>query len=134
MEVCKTRSTRPGLSSMISALVICCGCSDVGVSHPISPTPIAVATQHSAVATVLSAQISPSIDTMKTGETLTFSMKLEFGEGVPPAGPMPLWSSNNSTVIRIDGGGIATAVGEGQATIEASGLGAKVTRTIRVIP
>jgi len=45
---------------------------------------------------------------------------------------MPRWSSTNLAVIVIDSTGKATAVGEGNASIEVSGHGQRVTRSIQV--
>jgi hypothetical protein len=85
------------------------------------------------LAPVISVQITPAVDKMQVGESLTFSTKLEFGEGVPPSGGiLPQWSSTNGAVILIDQTGKATAVGVGTATIEVSRFGHKVTRNIQV--
>jgi uncharacterized protein YjdB len=82
---------------------------------------------------VLSAEVAPAIDTMRIGDTLTFSIRVELGEGVPPSsGGLPRWSSTNPAAIVIDPIGRATAVGAGQATIEGRGHGRLVTRSIRV--
>jgi hypothetical protein len=72
---------------------------------------------------------------MRVGETLTFSIQVELGEGVPPSGApllMALWSSTNRAVILIDASGKASAVGEGHSTIEVSVWGQHITRTIQV--
>ena len=70
---------------------------------------------------------------MRVGETLTFSVKLELGEGVPPSGPVPFWSSTNRAAVLVEPAtGKATAVGEGIATIEVTGHGGRATRTIKV--
>jgi uncharacterized protein YjdB len=119
-------------TSLIPMIVVCWSCSDTPVAHPTAPTPPA-ATQISALAALVSAQITPSIDKMRVGETLTFSAELKFGdEGVPPSGGFPRWSSTNAAVIVVDHTGKATAVGEGNATIEVATHGHKVTRSIQV--
>jgi uncharacterized protein YjdB len=117
------------LRFMISMVAVCSGCSD---TLPTTPSRTSTATQQSTLAPVLSALIAPSIDKMRVGETLTFSIKLELGEGVPPSGPLPLWSSTNRAVILIDTTGKATALGEGNATIEVNAHGQKVSRNIQV--
>jgi uncharacterized protein YjdB len=133
MEICKRRSTRRMmLGLMIPMLVACWSCSDMPVAHLTTPTPTSTATQQSTLAPVLSAQIAPSIEKMRIGETLKFSIQLEFGEGVPPSGPLSQWSSTNRAVILIDLSGKATAVGEGNATIEVTAHGQKITRNIQV--
>jgi uncharacterized protein YjdB len=109
-----------------------------GSTNPTAPTitpNLAHATHHSVLAPVLSAQISPPVETMKIGETLLFSLKLELGEGVPPSGaPIPWWSSTDSTVISIDPNGRATAIAKGSATIEVVGKAGRLTRNIHVTP
>ena len=83
---------------------------------------------------MLSAQITPAIDKMRVGETLTFSTTLEFGEGgVPPSAKLPIWSSTKRAAIVIDHAGKATAVGEGNATIEVGTHGHRITRNIQVL-
>ena len=83
------------------------------------------------LAPVVSAQIMPAIATMRVGERVTFSLKLELGQGVPPSGPMPFWSSTNHAVIVLEPNGEATAVGAGIAIIEVKGR-AQVARAIQV--
>lgn len=133
MEICKPRSTRQVMLGLIIPMfVVCWSCAETPVDHPTAPTR-PTATQISPLAPLVSAQITPSIDRMRVGETLTFSTKLEFGEGVPPSGGiLPQWSSTNRAVILIDQTGKATAVGVGNATIEVSTFGKNVTRTIQV--
>lgn len=133
MEIGILPSTRQTiLSLVIPLLLLSWSCSDAPAAHLTGPT--STATQQSTLAPVLSAQITPSIATMRVGETLTFSTQLEFGEGVPPSAKLPLWSSTDGTVIAIDRAGNATAVGAGHATIEVDTHGYKVTRAILVTP
>ena len=118
---------------LVSTLVVCWSCAGTPVTHPTTPTRPSTATQVSVLAPVLSAHLAPAIETMRIGETVTFSIRVELGEGVPPSsGGLPNWSSTNPAAIVIDGSGRATAVGEGQATIEGRGHGRLTTRTIRV--
>lgn len=87
----------------------------------------------SALAPVLSVEITPSIDKMRVGETLTFSINVQLGEGVPPSsGGFPRWSSTNRAVVDIDAGGKATAISEGTATIDVGAHGQKTARNIEV--
>jgi uncharacterized protein YjdB len=117
---------------MIPMVVVCSGCSDTPVVLPTTPTK-STATQVSTLAPVLSVQITPSTDKMRVGESLTFSTTVQLGEGVPPSGgPTPQWSSTNPAVIMMDRTGKATAVGEGNASIEMIGHGQRVTRSIQV--
>jgi hypothetical protein len=132
MDVCRARSVQQLMVGlMLSLFVVFGGCSNTAVTHPSSPT--TRATGQSTVAPILSTQITPSVDRMRIGETLTFSLKLELGEGVPPSGPMPFWSSTNRAAVLIDAtSGKATAIGEGTATIEVAGRGGRASRTIQV--
>ena len=87
------------------------------------------------MAPVLSVQITPLIDKMRVGDTVTFSTRAEFGSGVPPsAGGFPQWSTTNRGVIIVDANGVVMAIGEGTATIEVTAHGHRVTRTIEVTP
>jgi uncharacterized protein YjdB len=132
MRIGEPRSARQmTLGLMIPMVVVCWSCSDTPVVLPTTPTP-STATQTATLAPVLSVQITPSTDKMRVGESLTFSTKVQLGEGVPPSGPMPRWSSTHPAVIVIDPTGKATAVGEGNASIEVSGHGHRVTRSIQV--
>lgn len=127
--------TRLTTFAPIASVVIAFGgCSDTTVDHPTVPTS-PMATQISPLAPLLSARITPAIDRMRIGETLTFSAKLEFGDGgVPPSGKLPIWSSTNPAVLVVDHIGQATAVSEGNATIEVGTHGHRVTRNIQVTP
>jgi hypothetical protein len=100
---------------------------------PTSPTVPAVPAR-TALAPFLSFQVTPAIDAMRIGETLSFSIAIELGEGVPPSGPMPMWSSSNPAVIAIDPGGRATAVAQGESTIQVAAHGHRTSRQIRVRP
>ena len=108
------------------------GCSDVNTT-PTAPTRPRPPSQRVVLAPVLSTQISPVIERMRIGETLSFSVKVELGEGPPPSsGGFPSWSSTNPAVIAIDFSGNATAIGTGTATIEVIFMGRKAMRTIQV--
>jgi hypothetical protein len=106
-------------------------CADVN-TNPTAPTVPQQSTQQSTLAPVLSIQISPPVESMRIGETLSFSVTVELGDGVPPSGPMPSWSSTNPAVIRIEPHGNATAVGKGAATIEVIFKGHTTMRTVHV--
>lgn len=70
---------------------------------------------------------------MRVGETVSFSMKVELGEGVPPSGaPGLFWSSTNPDVVTVDTSGKATAIRRGNATIELTFKGHKATQSISV--
>jgi len=107
------------------------GCSDVNTT-PTAPT-VRQPSQRVTLAPVLSTQILPAVESMRIGETLLFSVKVELGEGPPPSsGGFPSWSSSNPAVITIDFKGNATAIGKGTATIEVTFVGHRTMRTIHV--
>lgn len=119
-------------ASMVPMTAAGMGCSDI-TAHPTAPTYRQQWTQQSALAPVLSIQISPSVESMRFGETVSFWVKVELGDGVPPSGAPGLsWSSTNPSVITIDSSGNATAIGRGATTIEVIFKGLKATRAIHV--
>ena len=131
MNVYKPRLT---FAAIISMTAVGVSCSDLPSTNPTAPT-LHVgtsSTQQSILAPVLSIQILPLVETMRVGETLSFSVNVQLGEGVPPSGPMPLWSSTNAAVILVDGSGHATAIGRGTATIEVIFKGLTTSRNIQV--
>jgi hypothetical protein len=119
------------LTLLIPMTAAWAGCSDVNTT-PTAPT-VRQPPQRVALAPVLSSQILPAVESMRIGETLSFSVKVELGEGPPPSsGGFPRWSSSNPGVISIDFNGKATAVGKGTATIEVIFVGHRTMRTIHV--
>ena len=108
----------------------------VGVACSRTPTPTSptVPAAFRQLAPFSSFQLTPAIDAMRLGETLSFSIAIEFGEGAPPSGPVPMWSSTNPAAITIDGGGRATAIAIGESTIEVVAHGYRTSRQIRVQP
>jgi uncharacterized protein YjdB len=133
MEISKAPSTRGILLALvISVAAIAANCSRTATS----PTPTGtIEPQHSALAPVISVHLLPSTSVMRVGETVSFSTKVELGEGVPPsAGPIPRWSSTNPAVIAIDVSGRATAIAQGESTIEVTAHGHKVAQYIQVQP
>jgi uncharacterized protein YjdB len=120
------------LALMIPMTAVGVGCSDVN-TIPTAPTFVQQSTHQTALAPVLSVQISPPVESMRIGETLSFSARAALGDGVPPsAGGLPRWSSTNPGVITIDFSGNATAIEKGSATIELTFMGHKTMRTIHV--
>lgn len=131
MKIRKPRST---IAAIISMVAVSVSCSDVPATNPTAPTRSlrTGSTQQSTLAPVLSIEISPRVEAMRVGETLSFSVNVQLGEGVPPSGPMPFWSSTNPAVIFIDVAGNATAVGKGVTTIEVIFKGLRTSRNIQV--
>jgi uncharacterized protein YjdB len=117
-----------------TVIVIAVGVACTRTPTPTSPT-VTAAPKQSALAQVISVQLTPTIDAMRLGETVSFSIHLELGEGVPPSfGPFPIWSSTNPATIMIDASGRATAIAKGEATIEVTTHGQRISRQIRVQP
>jgi uncharacterized protein YjdB len=83
---------------------------------------------------VLSTTIVPDIATLTIGQTQRFSVSVGLGPGVPPSGPVPLWSSTSPAVVAVDFNGTATALTEGEAMIQVLFKGKKATRHLQVVP
>lgn len=86
------------------------------------------------LAPIISMQVVPDVASMRLGDSVTFSLEIELGEGIPPSGPMPIWSSTNPKVIAVDSNGRATALAVGETTIEAAAHGQRAARHLRVVP
>lgn len=97
---------------------------------PTAPTDAAM----SSFAPVTSLQVVPDVRSVRLGETTTFSVAVEVGEGVPPSGPAPTWSSTNAAVITVDASGRATALALGEAAVEVAAHGRRAARHLRVLP
>jgi len=122
-----------GIVPWLAVLTIPPACSGV----PTMPTPPARTgpTQVAVLAEVLSIRILPEVDTIRLGQTVSFSVAVELGEGgVPPSGGLPRWSSTNPSVISVEGFGNARAIALGEATIEVGAKGRTASRHLRVQP
>jgi Tol biopolymer transport system component len=96
------RSQVPALLVIATAFV---GCSD----GPLTPA-----------ARVASVQVLPATATVAVlGRTTTFSAQATDANGAVVAGVQPTWSSSTTSVATVDGTGLVTAVGPGQAQIMA---------------
>jgi uncharacterized protein YjdB len=84
------------------------------------------------LAVVKSIRIAPDITSIKRAETLSFTVEVELGAGVPPSGPVPLWSSSNSSVVSVSSTGVATAVAVGDAIVHVTFHGHTAQRALRV--
>ena len=70
---------------------------------------------------------------LKVNQTETFTATAMMSSG--PAQPVqPVWSSDNTTVLTIDGNGMARGVANGTATITATHQGVSEARRLRVVP
>jgi len=107
----------------------CGGCG----GSPTSPTPsVPFITDN--LASVDSVAIVPDTNTLYVGQTQVFSLAVELGPGIPPSGPLPLWSSTNPSVVTVDGSGTATGIAVGEATITVLARGKTATRQLEVVP
>jgi uncharacterized protein YjdB len=84
---------------------------------------------------VLSLAITPDTSEIAVGETRRFSYEITFGPGSPgPAGPIPMWSSSNPMIVRVEGGsGEVTGLAPGRATISITFHGTVASRELRVV-
>src|ERR1700730_10556018 len=111
-----------------------------GCGGPSAPTPTPRpnaspgATTTLPVATVLSLTILPDITPLTIGQAQQFSMSVELSPGFPPTGLAPTWSSTNAALVTVDGSGEATALSQGDATIQVSFLGKTATRHLQLVP
>jgi hypothetical protein len=112
---------------LCAALVVAAGWSCK--STPTPPTDVA----SSPLAPITSMQVVPAVASMRLGDSMIFSLAIELGEGVPPSGPVPTWSSTSPTVIAVDASGRATALGLGDAAIEVAAHGRRAARRLRVV-
>jgi Big-like domain-containing protein len=123
-------------------LMICAAFVSIswGCGGPSAPTPTPKPnvspgpTSTLPVATVLSITIVPDVTTLTIGQAQRFSMSVELSPGFPPVGLAPVWSSTNAAVVTVDGSGEATAVSQGEATIQVSFLGTTATRHLQLVP
>lgn len=123
------------LSASSRRLVIVCAALVVVVGLSCKRTPTAPTDDASSrLAPITSMQVVPAVASMRLGDSMIFSLAIELGEGVPPSGPMPIWSSTNPTVITVDANGRATALGLGEAAIEVAAHGRRASRHLRVVP
>ncbi len=83
----------------------------------------------------VSIAITPETSALKIGQSQEFWVSVVLGPGVPlPAGPAPNWSSTNSSVIAIDGQGVAIARSVGDAIIQVVFYGQMLARQLHVEP
>lgn len=100
---------------------------------PTTPTDVTAPPQPR-LAPILSIQMLPALPSIRLGDSVTFTLNVALGEGIPPSGPMPVWSSTNPMVIGVDANGRATALALGEASLEVLAHGQRAARTIRVAP
>lgn len=76
------------------------------------------------VQVVSAVTLTPAADTLIEGDTLSFSAELTDANGHAVAGAALAWASSDPGVAVVDGGGLVTAIGAGEATITATVSGA----------
>src|SRR4051812_24109577 len=112
------------------ALVILVGMASAAAgcnSRPASPTnPSNTGT--APLAPVLSVAIEPAIDVLTLGRDQQLRVRVELGPGVPPSGPVPLWSTSNPGVVAVNSSGVVTGRAIGDAVVEVIFQGHKVAR------
>jgi trimeric autotransporter adhesin len=78
--------------------------------------------------------MSPSLDTIELGDTITISAQPQTGNGSPVSGLTLFWSSSAQSVATVTQSGKVTAIDSGTATIAASVNGISGQSTIVVMP
>ena len=105
------------LIASVSTLTIFTGCGDKeGPTKPVVVTPM-----------VASVSVSPVSATLEVGGTQRFNASARSSDGSAVSGVSFTWSSNNTSVVTINVGGVATAVSPGTAMIRATGNGVSST-------
>lgn len=94
-------------------------------------SPISSATQ--VTAAVASVTVTPQDEAIQVGQTLTYQAVLRDAQGNTVTGPGVTWSSSDPSVATIDpSSGLATAVGGGATTIQATAAGVTGSSTLTV--
>ncbi|WP_420634363.1 Ig-like domain-containing protein [Candidatus Palauibacter sp.] len=76
--------------------------------------------------------VTPAADTLAVGDTLRLSAVATDGNGHPVATAQFAWSSDDTTVARVDSTGLVTAAGSGMTTIAVSAGSASASAAITV--
>ena len=87
-----------------------------------------------ATATIISVRIAPDTTTLKVGATEQFSAVVTMGPGVPPSGPVPLWTVADPSVAIVGSNGQVTAVSPGRTTLTLIFRGKTDVRALEVLP
>ena len=133
--------TLAAIIATVVTLLTAVACSDSQPLSPIGPR-IPVPTEVRNVA-IKGVTIEPQTTVLRLGKRQEFYLKLELGDGGPPVGPVPQWTSSNPSVVALTRDGSATTTGSaveasgravGLATIEVIAHGHTATRQIQVVP
>lgn len=96
--------------------------------------PTAPANSNPALASVLAIAITPATNSLKRGERQQFTVAVDLTSGVPPSGPLPLWTSMNPSVLSVDSNGSANAIALGEATLLVTFRGRTDSRHLQIVP
>jgi len=83
---------------------------------------------------VASVTVSPATASVATGGTIQLTATPKDGSGNPLTGRTVTWSSSNTAVATVSGGGLVSGVAAGSATITATSEGQSGTSAITVTP
>src|SRR2546430_14676016 len=104
-----------------------CGTVKVAASsQPDGATDTATVTV-TCVAPVALVSVSPAAPTVQAGQTVQLTATPKDANGTPLSGRVVTWSSNNTAVATVDGGGVVTGGAAGPATHTATSGGEKGT-------
>ena len=85
-------------------------------------------------APVASVTVTPSSATVSVGQTAQLTATPRDASGTPLSGRALTWSSSDTTIARVSGSGVVTAVATGSATITATSEGQSGTSSVSVTP
>lgn len=110
------------------------GCSKVP-SSPISPTLTSTGVHTTAdMARVTAIEILPETAILRIGQTEFLSVSVVLSPGIPPSGPLPIWSTTNPSVATVDSDGLVKARAVGSTVVEVRFKDVSATRLVSVVP
>ena len=113
---------------LLAAVVLLAGCADAAGVGPTSSTFDSV----SAAPKITSVIVSPGTAGGAVGQSAQFSAVAKDAAGRTYSGLAVTWSSSNTAVVTVTSGGLATAIGGGSASVNAtiSGVTGRATVTV----
>ena len=82
---------------------------------------------------ISSISITPPSPSLKVGDQQQFLAKATYENGTTKVLSSPAWSTSNVVLVHITDQGLATALGEGSATITASSEGISTSTTVSIV-